>query len=146
MQAWVVGRVVNKLRERGAAICGLLFGALGYALIGFAATPHILFLAIPCLAMSGLARPSMQSLMTQCLGSAAQGRLQGAVASVTSLAGVFGPLPFATVFALSIGLFPGHAGMAFFSAAALLALSAILLFSLKQLTDMRVTVSGKDVQ
>jgi DHA1 family tetracycline resistance protein-like MFS transporter len=50
-----------------------------------------------------LAGPATQALITQQVGADVQGRIQGALMSLVSLAGIFGPMMFASTFALFIG-------------------------------------------
>jgi DHA1 family tetracycline resistance protein-like MFS transporter len=51
----------------------------------------------------GLASPATQALMSRQVDRSEQGRLQGAVTSLTSLAGIFAPFMFANVFGKTIG-------------------------------------------
>jgi DHA1 family tetracycline resistance protein-like MFS transporter len=60
-------------------------------------------LAIPLLALWGLANPSLQAIITKQVHADEQGGLQGAIASMTSLAGIFAPFLFTHTFALFIG-------------------------------------------
>ena len=63
-----------------------------------------MFLAgIPIMALWGLYGPSAQGLMTQRVGRAQQGALQGALTSVAGLTGIIGPRLFAETFASFIG-------------------------------------------
>jgi len=71
----------------------------------------------------GLAGPSVQALMTKHVGPSEQGQLQGATASLVSIAGVFGPTLFTQTFAMTITTFPGAA---FVMAGALLLAAAIV--------------------
>jgi DHA1 family tetracycline resistance protein-like MFS transporter len=62
----------------------------------------VFLIGIPLLALWGLAGPATQALMTRQVDPTEQGRLQGAVSSLASLAGIFGPALFTQVFALFI--------------------------------------------
>jgi len=66
----------------------------------------------------GLANPSLQAIITKQVHADEQGGLQGAVASMTSLAGIFAPFLFTHTFALFIS---DHAPMQIPGAAFLLA-------------------------
>ncbi len=109
---------------------GLALLIVGYAVFGLAPTAWTFVGGIPFLCLGGLAGPPAQSMITHQVGPGEQGRLQGALTSLQSLAGIFGPALFANVFALFIG---SHAptrrlpGVAFVLAAALA--SAALLLS-----------------
>ena len=55
------------------------------------------------MAFWGLAGPSMQVFMTRRVSSSEQGQLQGAIASLTGIAGLLGPSLFTQTFAAFIG-------------------------------------------
>ncbi len=68
------------------------FGVLGFAIYGLAPTGAWFTLGIPVLALWGLASPPSQAMASRLVDASEQGRLQGAITSVTSTAGIFGPL------------------------------------------------------
>jgi MFS transporter, DHA1 family, tetracycline resistance protein len=102
VQAWLVGKLVPRVGERRTLLAGLVFGAAGFASLGLAAVPQVFLIGIPLLALWGLAGPATQAIMTRQVDPTEQGRLQGAVASLASLAGIFGPTLFTQIFALFI--------------------------------------------
>ena len=102
VQAGLVGRVVAKIGERAALLIGLVCGAAGFTIYAFAREPWMLFCAIPVAALWGLAGPSGQALITRRVDPSEQGRLQGALASLTGAAGIIGPSIFTGVFAYFI--------------------------------------------
>jgi DHA1 family tetracycline resistance protein-like MFS transporter len=101
-QAWLVGKLVPRIGERRTLLAGLVFGAAGFAVMGIASVPQVFLIGIPLLALWGLAGPATQALMTRQVDPREQGRLQGAVSSLASLAGIFGPAIFTQIFALFI--------------------------------------------
>ena len=101
-QAWLVGKLVPQIGERRVLLAGLLFGAAGFATMGVAGIPAVFLAGVPLLALWGMAGPSTQALMTRQVDPREQGRLQGAVSSLASLAGIFGPAIFTQIFALFI--------------------------------------------
>jgi MFS transporter, DHA1 family, tetracycline resistance protein len=128
VQAFLIRRLVPKIGERKALLFGLGFGLLGFAWQGLAATGMLSLLAIPFLALWGLANPALQAIITQQVHADEQGGLQGAVASMTSLAGIFAPFLYTHAFALFIS---DHApayipGAAFLLASSVLALAVVL--------------------
>ncbi len=128
VQGAVVGPVAKRLGDRTTMILGLVGGTVGIALMGWAPTGLIFCLAMLPNALWGLAMPTIQALMTRRVGEDEQGQLQGANNSVASVAGIASPLFFGWVYSLSVaegGGF-GHPGLAFFLAAGVLALAAIL--------------------
>jgi MFS transporter, DHA1 family, tetracycline resistance protein len=85
-------------------------------------------IGIPLLALWGLESPASMALMSRLVGASEQGRLQGANASVTGIANLFGPALFTQTFAVAIG--GGHdihlAGAPFLVAALLTAAAGAL--------------------
>jgi DHA1 family tetracycline resistance protein-like MFS transporter len=99
----LVGPLVKKLGERRALLVGLAFGAMGFAIYGWAPTGTLFLAGIPFLAIWGLAGPAFQALMSRRVEASAQGRLQGALASMSGVTGMIGPLVFTQIFAFGIG-------------------------------------------
>lgn len=118
----LVGRMVKAMGERRAVLLGLACGTVGFAVYGFAGQGWIFLLGLPISALWAIAAPATQSLITRQVGPEAQGRIQGALTSLVSLAGIAGPV----IFAGSFGWFVSDAaplklpGIPFLIAAALL--------------------------
>lgn len=102
VNAGLVGRVVRALGERRTLLLGLGCGVTGFAIYAFAGTPWLFLAGLPVSALWALASPASQALITREVGAEVQGRIQGALMSLVSLAGIVGPLLFANVFALFI--------------------------------------------
>jgi len=98
----VVGPAVKRLGERMALLVGLTFGAVGFTIYGWAPTGTWFWVGIPFLAIWGLAGPAFQALMSRRVDASAQGRLQGALASMSGVTGMIGPLLFTQVFVFGI--------------------------------------------
>jgi DHA1 family tetracycline resistance protein-like MFS transporter len=124
VQGGLVRRIVPRLGERRALILGLSLGALGFVGYGSAESGYWLWATMPILAFWGLATPSLQSLATRRVSVDEQGRLQGALAGLVAVAGVIGPYTFTHVYAL--GVEQSITGAAFFLAAVVLALAALV--------------------
>lgn len=129
VQAVLVRQLMPKLGERKLILIGLSLCILGYLLFGLANSSWLFVLGIPFLCLGGLSGPPAQSMMTHQVDPHEQGRLQGALTSLASLAGIFGPALFANLFALFIS---DHApvqhlpGIAFVLAAGLLLAAALI--------------------
>jgi len=106
IMAAVIGPVVKRFGERRALFAGLLLGALGFALFGWAPVGWLFMLAIPINCLWALAGPPSQSMMTQRVSASEQGQLQGAIGSVRSVAMIVGPSIFSMTFAFFIA--PGR--------------------------------------
>jgi MFS transporter, DHA1 family, tetracycline resistance protein len=98
----LVGPSVKWLGERKALFVGLLFGALGFALFGWAPVGWMFLAAIPVNGLWGLGSAPSQSLMTKHVSASEQGELQGALSSLRGLAMIFGPQLFSLTFAACI--------------------------------------------
>lgn len=118
----LVRPAVARLGEKTTLAIALSCGALGLLAYAFAPTGTVFMAAPPLIALWGMANPSFQGLATRLAGASEQGRLQGAIGSLRGVSGMFGPLFFSQVFALSLsaGMF---AGAGFFIAALMLAAS-----------------------
>jgi DHA1 family tetracycline resistance protein-like MFS transporter len=129
VQAVLVRRLMPSLGERRMILLGLALCIGGYALFGLAPQVWLFVLGIPFLCLGGLAGPPAQALVTHQVDPREQGRLQGALTSLASLAGIFGPALFANLFALFISDHaPVHRlpGAAFVLAALLLAAATLV--------------------
>jgi DHA1 family tetracycline resistance protein-like MFS transporter len=99
VQGGLVGKIVRWLGERRALLFGLAFGAVGFLLYGLAPTGWLLWLAVPIASLWGVANPAAQAIMSRQVDPREQGRLQGAVASLSSVAGIVAPTLFTRLFA-----------------------------------------------
>ena len=126
--ALLVKRAVGKLGERRAMTIGLIFGAIGWVMMGVSSNGILMWAGIPILNLMAIVWPSAQSIMSREVSVSEQGQLQGAVQSLRGIAGLLGPGLFTYIFSKSIGeraVF--HApGTAFFMAAGILILSLIV--------------------
>ena len=134
VQGAVVGPVTKRIGERAALMVGLTFGVVGFLVFGLAQTGAMFWIGIPLLALWGLESPACMALMSRRVGSSEQGQLQGANASVTGIANLFGPGLFTQAFAFAIG--PGMdwqlPGAPFLIAALLIAFAGILAWRVTQ--------------
>jgi DHA1 family tetracycline resistance protein-like MFS transporter len=128
VQAGLVRRLVPRFGERAVMLAGLTFGIGGFLTLGLANNSVVFLLGIPLLALAGLGGPTTQSIITRQVDPGEQGRLQGAITSLASLATVFGPFLFSQIFAFFIGpATPVHLpGAAFVLSAGLLTLGLVL--------------------
>ncbi|HEY5971032.1 MAG TPA: TCR/Tet family MFS transporter [Pseudoxanthomonas sp.] len=103
VQAGLIGPLVKRMGERRALLFGLACGVAGFVIYGFAAVGWVFLIGIPISALWGLAGPATQALITRQVGADVQGRIQGALMSLVSLAGIVGPMLFASTFGWFIG-------------------------------------------
>lgn len=122
VNAVLVGKLVKRLGERRALLFGLGCGVVGFVIYGLAGSGWVFLAGLPISALWGIAAPATQALITRQVGPEAQGRIQGALTSLISLAGIVAPALFAGAFGYFIGpRAPMHLpGVAFLIAALLL--------------------------
>lgn len=94
----LVRRSVASFGETFTAMIGLAAGTLGYIAQFFADTGTLAYVAITIGALGGLVVPALQALMTEQAPPGAQGELQGALATLSSLTVIIGPVVFANLF------------------------------------------------
>ena len=129
VSAGLVRPTVNRLGERRTMMLGLFFGAAGFVALGLAAQGWVFLASICVLCLWGLATPCIQSFMTRLVRPDEQGRLQGAMTGLTSIAGLIGPALFATPFAYAST--PAHKamglmGLPFYLAGGLMLISMVM--------------------
>ncbi|MDQ0013868.1 DHA1 family tetracycline resistance protein-like MFS transporter [Variovorax boronicumulans] len=128
VNALLIGPGVKRLGERRALLFGMGFGVLGFVVIGFADAGWMLLAALPFGTLLAFAGPAAQALVTREVGAGEQGRIQGALTSLVSVAGIVGPAMFAGSFGYFIGAdAPVHLpGAPFFIAAVFLCIGALI--------------------
>jgi MFS transporter, DHA1 family, tetracycline resistance protein len=124
----VIGRLVKAIGERRALLFGLSCGVVGFIIYGLSGEGWIFLLGLPISALWAIAAPACQALITQQIEPEMQGRIQGAMSSLISLAGIGAPLLFSGSFGYFIGPYtPMHLpGIAFLIAAMLLACAVLV--------------------
>lgn len=138
----LVKRSVAHLGEWRTAAVGISFGAIGYTLHAFAAQPWLAYLAILAGALGGLTVPAIQAMMTMRAPADAQGELQGAITTLTSLTVMAGPPIFSTIFTS----FSGANAIAYAPGAPFLLSIALALGALVMLHQVRDQASPPDAQ
>ncbi|MDR3387838.1 MAG: TCR/Tet family MFS transporter [Rudaea sp.] len=99
VQGGLIKKIVGVLGERRALLFGLACGTVGFMLYAVAPTGYWFWAAMPVAALWGVAGPAAQAMMTHQVDPREQGRLQGAVASLSSIAGIIAPTLFTRTFA-----------------------------------------------
>jgi DHA1 family tetracycline resistance protein-like MFS transporter len=128
VQGGLVKKIVAALGERRTLLFGLGCGTLGFALYAVAPTGYWFWAMMPIAALWGVAGPAAQAIMTHHVDPREQGRLQGAVASLSSIAGILAPTLFTRIFAAvtEAGLRDVWAGAAFLAAGAMVGAALFL--------------------
>ena len=99
LQAFLVGRIVKAVGERGALLIGLFCGFGGFLIYGLAPTGWLYLCGLPIFAFSGLIQPGLQGLMTRRVSPQQQGQLQGANSAMMGITSIIGPTLYLAPFA-----------------------------------------------
>lgn len=128
VNALLIGPGVKRFGERRALLFGMGFGVLGFVIYGFADAGWMLLAALPFGTLLAFAGPAAQALVTEQVDAGEQGRIQGALTSLVSVAGIVGPAMFAGSFGYFIGAdTPVHLpGVPFFLAAVFLGIGTLI--------------------
>jgi len=131
VNAVLVAPAIDRLGEKGAVFLGIGAMFVGFMIFAFATRSWMMFAGIFPFALVGVASPALRGMMANRVPSDAQGELQGATSSLMSLTMIGSPIFMTELFYAfsregAVIVFPG----APFLAAALLALVAVLLFSI----------------
>ena len=128
VQGGLIKRFIKAFGERRTLLLGLAFGTTGFVLYGLAPSGAWFWAAMPVAALWGIATPAAQALMTRQVSPTEQGRLQGSIVSLSSVAGILGPTIFTRAFsdAASRGPHNPWVGVTFWLAAAMLAAGLLL--------------------
>lgn len=107
VQGFLPGPMVRVMGERNAFLFGAGAEIAALTFLGFITDGWVVFALLPIFSLGGVGTPALQSLATRSVSSEQQGRLQGVLNSLMSLASVFGPLFFAAIYS---GLAGGWSG------------------------------------
>lgn len=88
----LTGLIVPRLGERRAIVLGFLMMTVGFAAYALVPYGWMIYPAIFVGSLGSIANPSMQSVMSRQAGPSAQGELQGALASIASVAAILSPI------------------------------------------------------
>ncbi|MFD1882392.1 TCR/Tet family MFS transporter [Paracoccus pacificus] len=126
----ILPRIIPVLGEWRAALLGMLSSAAGLFALGLAWEGWLIYAIIMASALESIADPPLRSLASARVPPSAQGELQGAMTSLSSLTTIIGPLLFTQAFFRfsgpeAVAEFPG----APFVLAALFMLIAIVIFA-----------------
>ena len=93
---------VAKLGERKTVLIGMTISMLAYIGYGSASVGWIVYVILCFGAFGGVTMPTVQGVISRQVGADEQGRLQGALMSLASIAGILGLVILPTLFSYSI--------------------------------------------
>lgn len=125
VQSVLVKPIIARTGERRALILGLGISAIEMTAYGSISQGWMMYLVIVFGSLGGIAGPAAQALMTRQVAADEQGKLQGAVSSLYSLAYIFAPLLASWSFGACIAPAAKFRipGIAFYEAALLIAVA-----------------------
>lgn len=128
VQGGFAGKIIPKLGERRSIIIGLINATVFMIAYGIAGQGWMLYGLLVAGSLLSIAGPALQSLITSGVPSNEQGALQGALSSLSSLAGIIAPPITTSLFSYFISpAAPIHLpGVSFFLGAGLMFLAMIL--------------------
>jgi DHA1 family tetracycline resistance protein-like MFS transporter len=88
----LTGLIVPKIGERRAIVLGFLMMTVGFTAYALVPYGWMIYPAIFVGSLGSIANPSMQSVMSRQAGPSSQGELQGAMASIASIAAILSPI------------------------------------------------------
>ena len=94
VQGFLVSPVIHRFGERRTVVLGLTVSALAFLAYGLASQGWMVPIIIVVGALAGVALPAIQGLVTGTVLSSEQGKIQGALTSLTSLSSILSPLVF----------------------------------------------------
>ena len=128
VQGGLIGPITRRFGDRRTVLLGAAMGGIGFVLYALAPNGYWFWAAMPVAALWAIAGPAAQSLMTARVGPEEQGRLQGALGSLNSIAGILGP----TLFTQTLAFVAANnvqgplAGATFLLAAAMVSTAGVL--------------------
>ena len=128
VQGGLIGRISRALGNRRTLLLGAAAGGIGFAGYALAPTGQWFWAVMPVAALWAIAGPAAQAIMTSRVSAGEQGRLQGAIGSLNSIAGILGPTLFTqTLAAVAMHQVQGPlAGATFWLASGLVTLAGLL--------------------
>jgi DHA1 family tetracycline resistance protein-like MFS transporter len=141
IQMGIVPFVIRAFGERTAVLAGGCLQVAGLTIFGLATTGGQFWLAVPLVALAGIAGPAWSAMMSRSVEADEQGRLAGATSSLNSLSMMLAPFLFTQVFREAMST-SSHLprGAPYFMAAAIMVVGLALAAFVTSRTSRRRTV------
>merc|ERR1719215_176229 len=98
VQAGLLGPLTRTIGEKNVVIICFTSGAIHNVMYGLASTKNTIFFAVIFSTFSGLSYPTISAIKSNNVDESEQGRIQGALYSIASLAAALGPLSLRSVY------------------------------------------------
>jgi DHA1 family tetracycline resistance protein-like MFS transporter len=96
VQGFLIRQAVKRLGERRMVLLGLAVSAVSFLCYGLAYKGWMMLVVIVFACLGGMAGPAIQGLIAGNVKATEQGRVQGALTSISSLTAIAAPLLFTT--------------------------------------------------
>ena len=128
VQGFLLSRLLRRFTPQRLVIVGLVSSSLGYLAWGLATQGWMMYAVIACNLLGFTVTASLQSIVSNASDARSQGQTMGAVAALTSLMAVLGPVIGSPLMALVSHLPPGdwRVGTPFFFCSSLQLISMLL--------------------
>lgn len=103
----MAGPIAERWGGRRALLIGIVADSSASVLIALTTLGWIVFMLMPLFCLGGMGGPALQSMASGQVGADQQGKLQGMLASMASLASAVGPVAISTIYLMSRANFPG---------------------------------------
>lgn len=102
VQGGLARKIIPRIGEKRSLIFGLALSVFAFAGYGLATHGWMIYTIIVLASLGGIAAPAAQSIITRAVLPTEQGEVQGALASLNSIAGIIGPLIGGSVLAYAL--------------------------------------------
>jgi DHA1 family tetracycline resistance protein-like MFS transporter len=106
-QAFLTGPISRALGERRAVVLSVMMDVAGFAAMAWISAGWMVYPTMVVLCMAEIGMPALQAMLSRQVGDHEQGELQGALASLASVAAMIGPLAATAVYAMTAPVWPG---------------------------------------
>jgi DHA1 family tetracycline resistance protein-like MFS transporter len=97
-QGYLTRIIIPRIGETKSLTLGLIIYIVGFGAFAFATKGWMMYAIMVIFALSGVAGPALQSLISRGIPPSQQGELQGSLISITSLTAIIGPLAYTWFF------------------------------------------------
>ncbi|WP_343619837.1 Tet(A)/Tet(B)/Tet(C) family tetracycline efflux MFS transporter [Ralstonia sp.] len=110
-QAFLTGPISRALGQRRAVVLSVMMDVAGFAAMAWISAGWMVYPTMVVLCMAEIGMPALQAMLSRQVGEHEQGELQGALASLASVAAMIGPLAATAVYAMTAPVWSGTVWM-----------------------------------
>ncbi|MGM3273682.1 Tet(A)/Tet(B)/Tet(C) family tetracycline efflux MFS transporter [Ralstonia sp. 24A2] len=106
-QAFLTGPIARAVGERRAVVLSVMMDIAGFAAMAWISAGWMVYPTMVLLCMAEIGMPALQAMLSRQVSEDEQGELQGALASMASVAAMIGPLAATAVYAATAQFWSG---------------------------------------